>query len=282
MLDAAEAVAQEAEVQPSASLSLEQYLALLDGVPTPTREQRENFVEYVSHAHSWYKHLPLYLPGCPFYFFLDKYAGCDRVRGGDGRAVMVERTEQGFHYSDIPTQSYRARLGCLAYSCDAGTTVVFAGRGPATVPRDKTAAVPRDDAVMCRLPPEILEAGVVELTGVIHACSLGMTRLWDMGPRTTPDQVAWPEESGGKRTVEKIFERCRQFRDPNFERMTIKNLSIEDLFKTHPDLAQHTVFVDPVLCELVEPERRRQRTEMLKAIDRVCEVVESRGKGQLG
>jgi hypothetical protein len=80
ILDAAVAATEEAQAEPSASLSLEQYLALLDGAPAPTREERANFVEYVSHAHSWYKHLPLYPPGCPFYFFLDKYAGCDRVR----------------------------------------------------------------------------------------------------------------------------------------------------------------------------------------------------------
>jgi hypothetical protein len=50
----------------------------------------------------------------------------------------------------------------------------------------------------------------------------------------------------------------------------------KNLLETHPDLAEHTVWVDPMLYELAEPERRRQRTEMRKAIDRVCEIVESR------
>ena len=93
---AVEEALEEAEAEPSTSLSLEQYVALLDGVPMPTQQQKENFVEYVSHAHSWYKHLPLYHPGWPFYFFLDKYAGCDRVAGKDGRALWWKERNKGF------------------------------------------------------------------------------------------------------------------------------------------------------------------------------------------
>ncbi len=36
-------------------------------------------------------------------------------------------------------------------------------------------------------------------------------------------------------------------------------------------------FVDPVLRELLEPERLRQRAEMLKAIDRVCMLIQGSG-----
>jgi hypothetical protein len=48
-------------------LSLRQYVELLAQTPLPTEQHKQNFVEYVSHAHSWYKHLPLYPPGAPFY-----------------------------------------------------------------------------------------------------------------------------------------------------------------------------------------------------------------------
>src|SRR5918995_5505055 len=65
-------------------LTLPEYLSLISDIPLPTQQQKENFVEYVSHAHSWYKHLPLYPPGAPFYFFIDKYAGCDRLVSEDG------------------------------------------------------------------------------------------------------------------------------------------------------------------------------------------------------
>jgi hypothetical protein len=123
------------------------------------------------------------------------------------------------------------------------------------------------------LPVEILEAGVVQLTGVIHACSLGMPFLWDIRARTTPDRIDWPEESGGQRTVEKIFERCRQIREPTFERTTNENL-----FETHPDLAEHTIWVDPVLHELLEPERRRQQTEMLRPSTGFAQLLKAGGK----
>ena len=53
-------------------LTLREYLSLISDIPLPTQQQKENFVEYVSHAHSWYKHLPMYQPGAPFYFFIDK------------------------------------------------------------------------------------------------------------------------------------------------------------------------------------------------------------------
>lgn len=288
---ALEKAMKEAEAEPSTSLSLERYVALLDGVPMPTQQQKENFVDYVSDAHSWYKHLPLYHPGWPFYFFLDKYAGCDLVAGKDGGAVMVERTEQGFHYSAIPTEEYRTDLGHLAYSCDGpGRTMVLAGRGPLVVPRDKVAAV-QDHTQMSGLPAEILEAGVVLCTGLIHACSLGMPELWadrygnSVFWRTALRQkfrMGWPEGSGGQRIEEKIQERCRQVRDrPLCDGMTRREAVQLEKLRKHPDIAE-CVQVDPVLYELLEPERRRQQTQMLKAIDRVCELVESRRKGQLG
>ena len=87
-----------------ATLTLAAYLNLLSAVPLPSTQQESEFAEFVSAAHSWYKHLPPNLPGQPFYFFIDKYAGCDRVLREDGTAVVVERTEPGFHYSDLPTK----------------------------------------------------------------------------------------------------------------------------------------------------------------------------------
>ena len=46
-----------------------------------------------------------------------------------------------------------------------------------------------------------------------------------------------------------------------------KGVSVE---LTDPD---EFLFVDPELYALVVPEQRRQRTEMAKAIKRVCELV---------
>ena len=148
--------------------SLDEYLDLLGGVPLPTDPQRDRFVDYVAHAHSWYKHLPPFPPGVPFYFFLDKYAGCDRVRLAGGQTVLEERVKRGFHYSAIPTTEYRRRFGFLAFSCGAGTTVRLLGGDSVVLPRDKTARVPGDDARVRGLPTEILQVGMLRLTGLIH------------------------------------------------------------------------------------------------------------------
>lgn len=235
---------------PRVSLTLAQYIDLIVEVPLPTTQQRENFAEFVSHAHSWYKHLPYGSPGAPFYFFIDKYAGCDRVVTDDGTPGLVERTEQGFHYSDIPAQEYRTRFGHLAFSCDAGRTVFFVGQSSVAVPRDKVAAVPGDDAQMYGLPTVILEAGMAQLTGAMHTHSANYP-FWGV-------LKDWPEESGGRDTLEKLAARCRTMNDPAFNR--------ERMWIDHGP-------VDPVLYELLVPEQRRQRGEIIKAVDRVCKVI---------
>lgn len=119
-------------------LTLRQYADLLAQTPLPTQQQKQNFVEYVSHAHSWYKHLPLYPPGAPFYFFVDKYAGCDRLVSRDGTAILNERTEH--RHSAYPTAEYRDLFGYLAFSCGFGTKVILMSKGPIVVPHDDLAA----------------------------------------------------------------------------------------------------------------------------------------------
>ena len=65
---------EEVLTPPPGDLSMKEYLALVQDLPLPTAEQRRNFVDYVTSAHSWYKHLPRYLPGAPFYFFIERFA----------------------------------------------------------------------------------------------------------------------------------------------------------------------------------------------------------------
>lgn len=245
------------------SFTLAEYVNLIANVPPPTQQQKENFAEFVAHAHSWYKHLPSWLPGAEFFFFIDKYAGCDRVVMGDGTAAIAERKKRGFHYSDIPTDQYRARFGHLAFSCGYGTTVYLAGKGPVVMPRDGALAVLGDDAELYDLPPQIVEAGVALLTAVIHTHSGAPG--WIQRPR---GEVEWPQESGGQAVVEKIFARWREMEEPTFE--PEKNRIDESLVLSNP----HLFFVDRVLHELLTPERRRQYREIVKAIDRVCEVID--------
>jgi hypothetical protein len=244
-------------------LTLGQYVDLLSGVPLPTQQQKQNFVEYVSHAHSWYKHLPLYPPGAPFYFFLDKYAGCDRLVSRDGMAILRERTEGGFHYSDYPTAKYRDLFGHLAYCCGYGTKVIPLSKGPMVIPRNDLATVPGDDASMYRLPSEILQAGVTRLTAVIHTNS-AFNPLWlDRWPKD-PQEVEWPEESGGRLALEKILSRS--------EKVLLDPRAMDPLSIRLPALGKGGP-ADAILYELLTPERNRQYREMMKAIDGLCELI---------
>jgi hypothetical protein len=245
-------------------LTLREYLSLISDIPLPTQQQKENFVEYVSHAHSWYKHLPMDQPGAPFYFFIDKYAGYDRFLQKDGTAFLEARVNEGFHYSALPTAEYLEYFGHLAYSCGFGKAVVLLSDGPVAVPRDDIPAVPGDDASMYRLPTEIAEAGLTQLTGVIHSLT---AQSYDLEYRLIKEDgsgaIDWPEESGGQDTITKIILRCDVIQQTNPK-------------WTHVELkaAPGRIFsVDPELYEILTPERLRQSGEMIKAMDRVCAVI---------
>jgi hypothetical protein len=81
----------------------------------------------------------------------------------------------------------------------------------------------------------------------------------------------WPEESGGKAALEKIFARCEMMRQPGFERRPFQ--LDEELFKQDFALAVELAGNDLVLRELFTPERKRQHEEIIKAINRVCDLV---------
>lgn len=92
--------------------------------------------------------------------------------------------------------------------------------------------------------------------------------MWDKEP---PEGVDWPQESGGRATLERIFARCRENRE---HRSEMKHLD-ENLWthKRYPSSDSHLGLVDAVLYELLTPEWRRQRTGMIQAMDRMCEVI---------
>jgi len=133
------------------------------------------------------------------------------------------------------------------------------GEGPLVSPRDKIAAVPGDDARMYGLPPEILDAGLTRLTAAIHTLSAGYP-YWDA-------LEEWSEESGGRIALEKIVARCRAMRNP--------------AFKCEPMWVDRGR-VDPILHELLAPEKRRQRNEIVRALDRVCDIVDGQRKAARG
>ncbi len=244
-------------------LTLREYVDLVSDVPLPTHQQKENFIEYVSRAHSWYKHLPVYPPGVPFYFFIDKYAGCDRLVSEDGTAILQERTERP--HSAYPTAEHRDRFGYLVFSCGFGTKVILMSKGPMVIPHDDLAAVPGNDGRLYRLPPEVIDAGLAQLTAVIHLHS-AFNPLWFQHMPKDSRQIDWPEESGGRLALEKLIERADTIERKGWPAM--EPVRISGGLKT----------VDAVLNELLSPERTRQYGEMMKAIDRVCELIAANKK----
>jgi len=244
------------------SLTLDQYGDLLSGVPLPTQQQKENFLEYVSQAHSWYKHLPVYPPGVPFYFFIDKYAGCDRLVSQDGTAILQARTEH--RHPAYPTAEHRDLFGYLAFSCGFGTKVILMSKGPMVIPHDDLAAVPGNDGRLYRLPPEVIDAGLTRLTAVIHPHS-AFNPLWLRYVPGDFRQIDWPEESGGRLALEKIIERADTVARKGWPAMDIVHINLPGTGRSKA--------VDAILNELLSPERTRQYREMMKAIDRVCDLI---------
>jgi hypothetical protein len=239
-------------------LSLADYRDLVGQLNRPSDAQCEAFTRFVATAHSWYKHLSAAPPGSPFTFFLDLFAGCDAVETRDGRTLLVPRESQGFHYSALPTLEYRARFGHLAYA-HPGATRVQRTRGDSFVSlMDHLHVIADRDGRWCSLPREVAEVGSVGITALIHPYA------WIILEWIPVDRDFLPPESGGRATLQQAVARARQLRrDPK---------SRQDFPDDHP-APQTERYIDRVLYDLLEPERRRQRSAMLLAIRRMLDLV---------
>ena len=79
-------------------------VATLRGLPRPTPEQQAGFVEHLSYAHSWYKHIPL-------------------VEGGE---FVVYLSAEGERFArGVSRERYRQECGFLAYAWRLRTTDAF-------------------------------------------------------------------------------------------------------------------------------------------------------------
>ena len=283
------------------------YLQVARTLPVPSPEQVRSFVDYVTEAHSWYKHLPLLPPGRPFYFFLDPNAGRDLVVDG-ARMRYYDRKEQGFHYADIPTAEYRQRYGYLQYSTGAGPSFIVprstgvllvssnrsplqvslrtriwtelttrilsltgfrpAGNAPDVAALSRAAesrdpqlvAIQSAEQEQISVPREILEAGCVQLTGIIHPLA---STFWIWGAKAQDAQSAssrWPAETGGSDTVLKVLHCLKD--KPSLQSSEIQDGSDDKPMGFHP-----------VIHALVDPERQRLKKLMEEAIYRIVYLV---------
>lgn len=224
------------------------YLEIVRRLERPSFEQVIDFVGYVCSAHSWYKHIPLRPPGAAFFFYLDPNAGCDLILHQAGREEYRERTEQGFHYNAIPTSEYRTRFGHLEHFVKAGTRIMLGDPEGVLSTRNPGPAVLSKEGWV-EVPEELLRAGRVEVTGIIHPhCAeygFGIWVYW-LGSARSAD-LAWLNETFEHAAVERILNIC-QAPDP------------------HRKLGKE-------IDRLVEPERNRQKRLMVEAVNCVLEVI---------
>jgi hypothetical protein len=254
----------------SQPLSLATYMELVASLPVPTPVQMEQFAEFVSRAHSWYKHLPLLPPGQPFQFYLDPSAGMELVQRSDGKLEATPRLQRGFHYSWIPTDQYQARFGYLAFSQSSGPAVFsIDGTGARTLPSDIDCMVFDPNLGFQRpVPFEIFQAGRALISGIVHPASTSEGLLhWAI--EANPN-FAWPSESGGAAAWADIVARTRVLcKDPSQKIM----VDYDDKESVTKYRMVGAVNFDIPLYDALEPERRRQRNGMIAAMVRVVKLV---------
>jgi hypothetical protein len=107
------------------------YVALVRPLPRPQPAQVERFVHHVADAENWLKGAA-FEDGAAVTVFLDPNAGLRVNRRSDGGGFELERLDPGaelLHGSELPTETYRASCGFLAYHAElgAGTAAVDDG-----------------------------------------------------------------------------------------------------------------------------------------------------------
>jgi hypothetical protein len=257
----------------------QRYRQIAGRLPRPSPEQIDAFVDYVSDAHSWYKHLPWAPPGVPFVVFLDPGAGMDRAIGAGGELSVTPREVQGFHHSALPMDIWRERFGCLAY-CQARATQGFAlsadGARGSIGDNQALAYDPDMDAVL-GLPADAIDIGSVNLSSLVQwwtivepavlKIQIGTALSKGGGVANLIDALPpWPEESGGRGQLRKIIERVHDLTGGEGAHSPLK--------------AEHTAGrfappnADAVLYELLAPEHYRQRVALRAACLRVFDWSE--------
>lgn len=251
-------------------LNLDEYRAFVAQLAPPSKNQIAAFALYVAQAKSWYKHLPLSPPGEPFHFFIDPCAGLDRVVDQKGRATFLQRTEETphFHYTWMTTEDYRSKYGLLAFACNAGTQLFLPISAQLQDGKEVSgsldnnphrATVNLTEEREFKVPQEVVDAGTVKLTGVMHRRT-STPWVWLRYVGNDAQTFPWPEETGGAETAARIVDRCR-------------SIVAEVESSNSPDNKAKLDETDEELETLLAPERERLRAEIVTAIQAVVDLV---------
>jgi hypothetical protein len=266
---------QKTTVETIEPCSLAFYRKVVRKLSRPTSVQIENFVQYVSKAHSWYKHLPLLPPGVPFVFYLDPFSGFDRIIQAGGHVTCRRRTKKSFafHYAWRTTRVYRTQFGYLAYYTGSGTKA-FVGSDEGVYGVDNPPAFTTRHKIYA-LPSEIEQLASVELTAPVHPYAPEFRPVSDylrsliIGTSDRPARH-WPQETGGDAVIYKFIE---------------LNERIHEIYlsepKTNPERWREQADTliareAPIKAEcdaLFLPERQRLQRNMTDAINRMLDLV---------
>jgi hypothetical protein len=249
----------EVNVEDLPVLELAEYRALVEEFPPPTDDEIQRFAVHVSQAKSWYKHLPAWPPGVPVQFFVDPWAGLDRLRIPGGAVAFNERTETTFqfHYTWMTTKDYCAQFGRMAFSCEFGTelllpvSAVLEDGTPVDGILDNNPShaviYPAPDQSF-QLPNEVVEAASANVTALVHSAA-ATTWFWGW-VFSNPNYESPPQDTGLAEIVARIQERCG--------RVGAGHNSAES---------------DPEIDALLKPERERQQAGMMSAMRRMRDLV---------
>ena len=245
----------ESESVPKPSLAMEAYRKTAAALPIPSEKQIGGFVDFVSSAHSWYKHLPLVPPGVPFHFFMNPHAACDMNLLPSGEIKYRKRRKNGFHYSEWPTEEYLNACGHLDYRCFGHTApIVMPIKGALTEEniRVQLQGEAAKEKLSFQVPEEILRAGTIDLTGIIHeraSYPFAWLLAESWGGLAKSD---WPLETGGRATFISILEAAHRS----------EHLEGERAASAHREMDA-----------LINPERQRLKRLMRDTVAKVLELV---------
>jgi hypothetical protein len=218
--------------------SLADYRRMIRRIPRPSPRQIREAVEFIPEdlrglAHDEESLLP---PGLPIVLYLDPLAGVPCFTERDG-TVIVQEDE----WTPVEPAEYRRRFGYLTWRVGSGWPPVF----------------DEERQRIFALPTEVETVGEARVSGLLESEATARPECWLQIDEA--QTAAWPAETGGPALAREIVERCRAVVER--ERTPTRNLLRY--------LSRH----EKAVAELLEPERRRQRAAIGRAIERMLGLL---------
>jgi len=171
--------------------TLERYRCVVAELSRPSDEQIEDFLRFISSAHSWYKTLPLLPPGVPFTFFLNPLVGFG----------------PNFHYTWITPEQWRSQFGYLTFKVSASPTFPYGTTGDWRKQWQPGRFETHDGEYL--LPLEVEVVASAPLTAIIHR---NTAHPWYWRRLSQYESHSWPAETGGAATLLRIKSRLEKIR----------------------------------------------------------------------